>query len=91
VSDPPERGETGSTATLSGVVRREVLLPGSRSEHLGPVLVGDDGRRRRLLLVGENALEQPTLSSLDGRRVTVSGVWRNGVLRVERDDLKVEE
>jgi hypothetical protein len=66
---------------LTGVVEMRTVNAGSHDERRAPVLVTDDAAHR-LHLVGENAFEQPTLAALEGRRVTVAGTWRAGVLRV---------
>ena len=87
---PTERGVTGTTIDLTGRIGRRTVLEGSRSEHPAPVLEDDGGRIYRLHLVGDNPFEQPGLSRLDGRRVSVHGVWRNGVVRVEADAVEVE-
>ena len=77
--------------TLTGVLQRRQILSGSHSERPAIVLVGDDGSAHRLHLLDENPLEQPTLASLEGRRVTVAGTLRNGVLRVSLARLRVHE
>jgi hypothetical protein len=87
---PPASEASGTVAQLSGTLAWKRVLAGSRSEHDAPVLVGDDGRSYRLLLVGENPFEQPTLRELVGRRLRVRGVWRNGVVRVTPEELTVE-
>jgi hypothetical protein len=81
----PERGADGTTIDLDGVVELRVVAAGSRAERAAPFLVTGEGRAFALFLVGDNAMEQPTLAALAGRRVRITGgVWRNGVVRVER-------
>jgi hypothetical protein len=72
---------TADEIELTGVVELRTVHSGSHDERRAPVLVVDDAAHR-LHLVGENAFEEPTLSALAGRRVTVTGAWRAGVLRV---------
>ena len=86
-----ERGNTGERISIRGVVTSAVASTGSHSEHLVPTLVDDDGRHYRLLLVGENPMEQPTLHALQGQPVSVAGTWRNGVVRVEATDLDANQ
>ncbi len=80
-----------SGLTLRGRIACREVLEGSRSQHEAPVLEDEEGNLHRLHLIGDNPFEQPGLRRLEGRRVRVSGVWRNGVLRVEAEGLEVEE
>ncbi len=72
---------TADETELTGVVEMRVVNAGSHAEHRAPVLVTAEAAHR-LHLPGENAFEEPTLAALQGRRVTVVGTWRAGVLRV---------
>jgi hypothetical protein len=75
--------------TVTGTLTLRPLAPGSHSERVGPVLVDDDGAEYPLHLVGESPFEEPTLSALEGRRLTVTGSWRNGVVRIAPDGIEV--
>lgn len=83
------KGKSGTPDSLEGTVARYLLLEGTRSEHEAPVVVLDDGTAVRVHVVGDNPMEQGTLVNLLGKRVSVSGTWRNGVLRVEAPSLTV--
>lgn len=88
-ADPSERGIDGDPVRVDGVVELRVVARGSRSERKAPFLVAADGRAYPLFLVGDNPLEQPTLVGLAGRRIGIAGIWRNGVVRVERGGLDI--
>jgi len=45
------------------------------------VLELEDGTYARLHVEGDNPFENSTLRALQGRRVRVSGTWRNGVVQ----------
>lgn len=83
-----ERGASGTSVTLEGVVELATVAAGSRSEHRAPLLRDDEGRCYRLLLAGENPFEQPTLRGLVGRRVRLRGSWRNNVVRIDSRTLQ---
>ncbi len=82
-----ERGSSGQRVQLEGAVTSALAMAGSHSEHRVPVLIDTHGRRYRLFLLGDNAMEQPTLRALEGRHITVNGTWRNGVVRIESTGL----
>lgn len=73
---------------FEGKVELRQLKAGSKSEHLGPVLVDASGGARPLHLKGENPFEEPTLRGLAGMRVSVRGRLRAGVLIVAPEDLE---
>ena len=81
----------GEEVTLHGVITRMRIHDLSRSAHDAPLLVDADSHYHRLHLIGDNPFEQPTLAALEGKRVTVTGHLRNGVLRVARERLLVDE
>ena len=83
----PERGVTGAAVDVAGVLGLERVAEGSRSERAAPVVRAADGRGFPVHVVGDNPFEEPTLARLRGRAVAVRGVWANGVVRVQRDDL----
>jgi len=85
------RGPSGQPVALSGTVGRATAMLGSHSQHEVPILVDASGRRYRLLLIGENPMEQPTLRGLEGRAISLAGTWRNGVVRIDPADLRVED
>jgi hypothetical protein len=86
-----ERGADGEPIQVEGLVELRGIARGSRSERRAAFVVTGDGRAYALFLVGENPLEQPTLTGLAGRRIAVAGIWRNGVVRVERSGLEIRE
>lgn len=77
------RGDTGTPETLEGVIFFGTVAVGSHQAHAGPHLRLSDGAFARVYVVGDNPFENATLRPLEGRRVSLSGAWRNGVLRVE--------
>ena len=84
-----ETGTSGESITLTGTITKGEVLTGSKSEHVGPILRSDDGTEYRLFLIGDNPFQNESTDSLIGQRVTLSGVWRNGVVRVAPADLSV--
>ena len=82
-------GTTGEPIALTGTIMKGVVLTGSKSEHVGPILRADDGIEYRLFLVGDNPFQNASMNAVMGQRVTLSGVWRNGVVRVAPADLSV--
>lgn len=84
-----ETGTTGESIELTGTITKAEVLTGSKSEHVGPILRSDDGAEYRLYLIGDIPFQNQSTDSLMGQRVTVSGVWRNGVVRVAPADLSV--
>lgn len=57
---------------LEGVLERQVLNAGSKSEHTG-CTIDVNGATVPVVLVGENPFEQPTLTANVGRRVRLTG------------------
>jgi hypothetical protein len=60
-------------ATLRGRVERRRIQVGSKSEHEALVLVDDDGSAWKLRRLGGHPFNDPTLATLEGRRVELSG------------------
>ena len=85
------RGAPRTTGAFDGVVQLRVLYEGSHSEHAGVVLYTDDDTFVHLYAVGDNPFENATFKARVGERVHVTGIWRNGVLRVDPADIVVEE
>lgn len=81
------RGAARTPGAFDGVLTLRVLYEGSHSEHDGVVLHTDDDAFVHLYAVGDNPFENATFRDRVGARVHVSGVWRNGVLRVEPADI----
>lgn len=88
---PTQSAPDGAPVQATGRVAFHPVAEGSRSERQAPVLLGEDGRTYLLHLIGENPFEQPTLRRLAGRRVSVSGNFRAGVVRVEASQLTLDE
>jgi hypothetical protein len=82
-------GENGGTGDLTGTIELVINLEGSKSEHVGPVLKSDDGNTYRLFVIGDNPFQNSSLEQFIGKRVNLSGVWRNGVVRVVLEDVEV--
>lgn len=61
---------------LTGRVERQRLAAGSKSDHLGMVLVTAQGERHVLRLLGGNPFREPALEALAGRTVTLTGHLR---------------
>lgn len=59
--------------SLSGIVTRRILAPGSKSEHTGVVLRIEGGEEYALRRVGGNAFDDAKLNSLLDRRIDASG------------------
>jgi hypothetical protein len=66
----------GKPVHLTGRVERQRLAAGSKSDHLGMVLVTSQGERHVLRLLGGNPFREPALEALEGRTVTLSGHLR---------------
>ena len=82
-------GTSGASITLVGTIGSTDVLTGSKSAHVGPVLSADADRHYRLYVIGDNPFENSGLSDLQGKRVRLTGVWRNGVVRVAQADMRV--
>lgn len=58
---------------LQGRVERRVLAQGTKSEHVGIVLVTADGQAWKLRRIGANPFRDPVLDQLEGLTITVTG------------------
>jgi len=91
VKDSPDssllRRETGEIAEFEGELQTQLLFEGSKSEHSAPVLVTKDGAVVRVMVRGDNPFNYETLQLHLGQQISLSGVWRRGVVMVEPDDL----
>jgi hypothetical protein len=80
MSDDSTRAEPAPSADapirLTGRVERQRLAVGSKSEHLGMVLITPQGDRHVLRLRGGNPFREPALEALVGRTVTLNGHLR---------------
>lgn len=80
MSDDSTRAEPMASGAepihLTGRVERQRLAAGSKSDHLGMVLVTAHGERHVLRLLGGNPFREPALDALEGRTVTLSGRLR---------------
>lgn len=74
-AEPPDPDKPGHVR-LSGRVERQRLAAGSKSDHLGMVLVTPSGERHVLRRVGGHPLRDPVLEALEGRTLTLSGQLR---------------
>ena len=59
-----------------GKIEFITLFEGSKSEHVGPVLVTEDGSRIKLYLNGDNPFENTGLRPYDGRNVRLTGEFK---------------
>lgn len=57
---------------LEGILERQTLNAGSKSEHIG-CTIDVNGATVPVVLVGENPFEQPTLTANVGNRVRLTG------------------
>jgi hypothetical protein len=58
---------------FTGILRRKVINPGSKSEHAAVVLELADGTNLRLRLLGDNPFESNALKPYVGMRVKIEG------------------
>lgn len=58
---------------ITGLVERERISPGSKSDHVGVVLRAPDGSRYILRRMGGNAFRDEELERLVGKTITGSG------------------
>lgn len=72
-----------SNVALRGKVERQLLAPGTKSEHSGLVLCAEDGTRYRLRRRAGNPFQDPVLAPLEGRHVTLHGQVDGTLLWVE--------
>jgi hypothetical protein len=72
----PDMAEIEAT----GRVERRLLAAGSKSEHQGEVLLGDDGTMWTLRRQGGPAFGDTVLAALAGRRIRARGRLRGALL-----------
>lgn len=79
-------------ATLTGVIDREVINKGSKSEHESIVLKTDNGMTIALKMKGANPFEiNGALKPLVGNRATITGDLANSALYVaDLSDVKIQ-
>ena len=58
---------------LQGRVERRLIGEGTKSEHVGIVLVTDAGQVWKLRRLGGNPFRDPVLDALEGARVEIDG------------------
>lgn len=68
VSGIPEKIQT-----ISGVLKFLPVKQGSKSEHLGPVLIDQNGNKYTLYVPGDNPFEHQTLKKFNNRQITIKG------------------
>lgn len=73
-AESPAGGE--AKVHLSGRVERQRLAAGTKSDHMGMVLLTPEGGRHVLRLRGGNPFKEPALEALAGRTVTLCGQLR---------------
>ena len=80
MSDDSTRAEFpaggGAKVRLIGRVERQRLAAGTKSDHMGMVLLTPEGDRHVLRLRGGNPFKEPALEALNGRTVTLCGQLR---------------
>ena len=81
------RHPTGTQAVLEGQVGFGPVAKGSKQQHVGPIVVTESGEAVRFFIAGDNPFSNDLAKRWDGRRVSVPGVWRNGVVEVEEHDI----
>jgi len=73
----------GASLRLSGRVERQRLALGTKSEHMGMVLLTPAGGRHVLRLRGGNPFKDPVLEALEGQYVTLRGQLRENFFLVD--------
>jgi hypothetical protein len=77
----------GAKKTHTGVVRRQLVNKGSKSEHNAVVLDCGDGHPVPLRVKGGNPFHDPALDPFVGMRVTLEGVALSGVHAILVDNV----
>ena len=77
----------GTLSTYTGTICFKLVAEGSKQEHKGAVLETQEGMIR-LFVRGDNPFEGTMLRPFEGQELTLSGVWKRGVLIVEPSELK---
>ena len=81
------RGVTGTPVVLEGRVVFGPVAVGSKQQHVGPVIVGEDNVAVRIFILGDNPFSHGLAKRWAGHRVSVPGEWKNGVVEVEEHDI----
>lgn len=81
------RQPTGTQAVCEGRVGFGAVAKGSKQQHVGPVIVTENKEAVRFFIAGDNPFSNDLAKRWDGRRVSVPGVWKNGVVEVEEHDI----
>lgn len=76
----PAASAAGGEIELTGRVERRVIAAGTKSEHPGEVLLGDDGSVWTLRRQGGPAFGDTVLASLAGQRLRARGRLRGNLL-----------
>lgn len=78
MSDDSTRAELAAEplVQLTGRVERQRLAAGSKSDHLGMVLVTSNGDRHVLRLRGGHPFREPALEALEGQTLSLEGLVR---------------
>lgn len=69
---------------LTGRVERQRLAAGSKSDHMGVVLITPQGVRHVLRLRGGNPFREPALEALVGQVVTLKGRVRENFFLLDQ-------
>lgn len=72
----------GKKQQFTGMVKKQVVNKGSKSEHEAVVLDTGDGHPVKLRIMGNNPFSDPALDKLVGMRVTFNGVAGSGVHQI---------
>ena len=78
---------TGTQAVVEGRVGFGAVAKGSKQQHVGPIIVTDNQQAVRFFVAGDNPFSNELARRWDGRRISVPGVWKNGVIEVEEHDI----
>ena len=81
------RQTTGTQTVVEGRVGFGAVAKGSKQQHVGPVIVTDAMQAVRFFITGDNPFSNELAKRWDGRRISVPGVWQNGVVEVEEHDI----
>ena len=84
-----QSGVNNETITLCGTVYFVLFGEGSKSEHLGPVLLTDSDLRFRLYAKKDNPFNHETFRLLAGKEVRLTGTWKHNVVVVLREDIDI--
>lgn len=68
---------------FKGVLKKEIIQQGSKSEHVGMVLIVND-KKYRIVRVGKNPFMDDELEKLEGSCVVVEGDLIDRLIRAEK-------